>query len=70
MVKQITVSEIADLPAVIDVNTGAMVAGDSAHHMSQLCAQGKVKAVKFGGRWHIDTAALLRQLGIGEGVNA
>lgn len=70
MVNPITVEEIADLPAVIDVTTAARLAGVSSHHMSQMLARGEVKGVKFASRWRVDTSALCDQLGIGEGVNA
>lgn len=54
------------LPALCSVPQAAELTGYSTHFLSDACARGDIKAVKFGRRWRIDTAALLRKFGLAE----
>jgi excisionase family DNA binding protein len=48
------------------VADAAALTGYSTHYISDCCSRGTIRGVKFGRRWCIDTAALLKQFGIGE----
>jgi excisionase family DNA binding protein len=61
-----TLEEARRLPALIGVTEAAALTGYSGHYISDCLARGQIKGVKFGRRWRIDTAALLRQFGISE----
>ena len=61
-----TSAEAATLPALCTVQQAAALTGYSPHFISDSCVRGDIKAVKFGRRWRIDTAALLRQFGIAD----
>lgn len=61
-----TNKETATLPALCTVQQAAALTGYSPHYISDSCGRGDIKAVKFGRRWRIDTAALLRQFGISD----
>jgi len=61
-----TGGEAATLPALCTVQQAAALTGYSPHFISDSCVRGEIKAVKFGRRWRIDTAALLRQFGIAD----
>jgi excisionase family DNA binding protein len=61
-----TPDEVTKLPALCSVPQAAELTGYSTHFLSDACARGDIKAVKFGRRWRIDTAALLRQFGLTE----
>ena len=61
-----TGGEAATLPALCTVQQAAALTGYSPHFISDSCVRGDIKAVKFGRRWRIDTAALLRQFGIAD----
>lgn len=56
--------ETATLPALCTVQEAAALTGYTPHFISDSCIRGEIKAVKFGRRWRIDTAALLRQFGL------
>jgi hypothetical protein len=61
-----TPGEVGKLPALCSVPQAAALTGYAPHFISDSCARGDIKAVKFGRRWRIDTAALLRQFGIAD----
>ena len=60
----VTNEEAATLPALCSVQQAAELTGYSPHYISDSCIRGDIKAVKFGRKWRIDTAALLRQFGL------
>lgn len=65
-----TVEEVRHLPAVVDAATAARLLGFSRHYVGDLLARGEIQGVKLGGRWRVNTGALLRRLGIAEEVSA
>ncbi|SFX13236.1 helix-turn-helix domain-containing protein [Olsenella sp. kh2p3] len=61
-----TLEEARALPALCGVGDAAALTGYAPHYISDCLARGQIKGVKFGRRWRVDTAALLRQFGLAE----
>jgi excisionase family DNA binding protein len=57
--------DLEDLPALITPKEAARLAGHSYHWVTDELARGRIAGAKMGGRWRVNTAALLRQLGLG-----
>jgi excisionase family DNA binding protein len=68
--KLMTTEEVAKLPVLIDTHAAARILKCSEHYVGELCTRGDIQAVRIGRRWRINTAALLRKLGVSEEVNA
>lgn len=66
MCESITSSDLSTLPATLDTSRASELTGHSQHWVTDMCARGRIKAVRVGGRWRINTAALLKQLGLDE----
>lgn len=52
------------LPPLITSKEAAQLARCSENHVTQLCRSGKVKAVRLGRHWRINTAEFMAYLGI------
>lgn len=63
---KMSLDEAKGLPALCGVADAAALTGYSEHFISDSLARGQIKGVKFGRRWRVDTAALLRQFGLAE----
>jgi hypothetical protein len=63
---RLTLDEARSLPALCGVADASALTGYSPHYVCDCLARGQIKGVKFGRRWCIDTAALLKQFGISE----
>lgn len=61
---RMTIEEAKRLPALSSIRQASDLTGFPTHYLSDACARGDIKAVKFGRRWLIDTASLLKQFGI------
>lgn len=61
-----TPDEVGKLPALCSVKQASDLTGYATHFLSDCLARGEIKGVKFGGRWRVDTAALLRKFGLAE----
>jgi excisionase family DNA binding protein len=61
-----SLDDARNLPALCGVSDASALTGYSQHYITDCLARGAIKGVKFGRKWRIDTAALLRQFGIGE----
>lgn len=60
----LTEEQIKELPALIDTTTGMKILGCSRRYFCELCQRGKIKAVKLGKAWRINTDSLLAFAGL------
>ena len=60
----LTADEIAHLGALSDIPTGCRLLGVEPQYMRSLCSTGKVKAVKLGKSWRVNTDSLLEFAGL------
>lgn len=66
-----TLLELAGLPALIDAAQAARVLGCSHNYVLRMCASGSFfSAVKLGTHWRINTADLVRWVGLEDDVEA
>ena len=58
-----------EVPILLDVKEAAALARVSLKQIRDLCAEGKIKAVKVGDVWRINATALVEQLGLSDQVH-
>lgn len=62
--KTLTRDEVAQLGAITDVHAICGLLGVSECYARLLCATGKIKAVKLGKAWRVNTSSLLEYAGL------
>lgn len=69
---QFTIEQVKDgaggLPALIDANTVAALAGVTVRHVQRMASTGKLPCVRVGNRYRFNTAAILELFGLGEAM--
>lgn len=60
---EMSLSDLRALPAVIDVETAAAVIGCSALTVRRLAREGRLKAVKPGRAWRINSQSVAQYIG-------
>ena len=59
-----TTIDIDALPLLIDVDTAALIRGNSPKFIRDMLRKGEIKGAKLGQSWRINTAAFLEQCGL------
>lgn len=62
----VTLENLNQLPPLISTPVAASILSCSPQMVTHMCRNGKLKAVKVGSDWRINTAALLAQYGLSE----
>ena len=56
--------QIRELGALSNIRTCSKVLGCSERYVRHLCETGRIKAIKLGAHWRVNTASLLAYAGI------
>ena len=62
--ERVGMDEIARMPALLDTDQAASIAGQTPLSIARDCAAGKYKAVKCGRAWRINKTAFLEAVGL------